>query len=146
MTFALPLGMVLGPFMAGIISDRVFKAARYPIIVTYLVGAIVCLLLMAFVPIQTMGIFRAMTVLFLSGFFILGAIGSQWTLAMDFGARKLAGTAVGFYNGFNYLGAGFQGLMIGSILHFSGNNWTLVFATIAAFLVVGAGLMVLARK
>ena len=26
MTFALPLGMILGPFVAGIISDKFFKA------------------------------------------------------------------------------------------------------------------------
>ena len=52
---------------------------------------------------------------------------------MDFGARKLAGTAVGFYNGFNYLGAGFQGILIGGVLHWSGGNWTLAFGTVAAF-------------
>jgi MFS transporter, OPA family, glycerol-3-phosphate transporter len=146
MTFALPLGMVLGPFVAGMISDKLFKAARYPVIVGYLIAAIICLILMAWVPIQTMGLFWAMTLLFLSGFFILGVIGSQWTLAMDFGARKLAGTAVGFYNGFNYLGAGFQGALIGSILYYSGNNWALVFGTIATLLAVGTGLMIIARK
>src|SRR5438477_551005 len=138
MTFALPLGMVLGPFVAGMISDKLFKAARYPVIVGYLSAAIVCLALMAYVPIQTMGLFWAMTLLFFSGFFILGVIGSQWTLAMDFGARKLAGTAVGFYNGFNYLGAGIQGLMIGGLLHWSGGNWSLVFGTVAAILAIGA--------
>jgi OPA family glycerol-3-phosphate transporter-like MFS transporter len=146
MTFALPLGMVLGPFIGGVVSDSFFKAERVPVIVAYLIAAIICLLLMAFVPIQTMGLFWAMTVLFFSGFFILGVIGNQWTLAMDNGARKLAGTAVGFYNGFNYLGAGFQGALIGSILYFSGNNWTVVFATIAGMLAVGAGLMLYARK
>jgi sugar phosphate permease len=146
MTFALPVGMILGPIVGGIISDRIFKAARYPVVVTYMCLAIACMVLMAWVPIQTMGLFWAMALLFMSGFFILGIIGMQWTLAMDFGARKLAGTAVGLYNGFNYLGAGVQGILIGGILHWSGGNWTLVFATVAALLAVGAILMLLARK
>jgi MFS transporter, OPA family, glycerol-3-phosphate transporter len=146
MTFALPLGMVLGPLVAGIISDRWFKSARYQVIIAFLVMAIVCLVLMASLPIKTTGLFGAMTLLFLSGFFILGVIGSQWTLAMDYGARKLAGTAVGFYNGFNYLGAGFQGVLIGSILQFSGNNWSIVFATIASMLALGAALMAIAKQ
>lgn len=146
MTFALPLGMVLGPFIAGIISDKVFKAARHQVIIGYLIGAIICLVLMAALPIKSIGLFWSMGLLFMSGFFILGVIGSQWTLAMDFGARKLAGTAVGFYNGFNYLGAGFQGIMIGSILHVSGGNWTLVFGTIASMLAFGAFLMALSHR
>jgi len=108
--------------------------------------AIICLALMALIPIQTMGLFWAMALLFMSGFFILGTIGMQWTLAMDFGARKLAGTAIGVYNGFNYLGAGLQGVLIGGILHWSGGNWTLVFGTVACLLSSGAILMLLARR
>lgn len=146
MTFALPLGMILGPLVGGIISDRFFKAARYPVVVTYMCLAIASMMTMAWIPIQTMGLFWAMALLFMSGFFILGIIGMQWTLAMDFGARKLAGTAVGFYNGFNYLGAGFQGILIGGVLHFSGGSWTLAFGTVSAFLAVGAILTLAARK
>jgi sugar phosphate permease len=101
---------------------------------------------MALIPIQTMGLFWAMTLLFFSGFFILGVIGSQWTLAMDFGARKLAGTAVGFYNGFNYLGAGLQGVLIGGTLHWSGGNWALVFSMVAVLLALGALAMLLTRR
>lgn len=146
MTFALPLGMILGPFLAGVISDKFFKAARHQVIVLYLTGAIICLILMASIPIQTMGLFWAMTLLFFAGFFILGVIGSQWTLAMDSGARKLAGTAVGFYNGFNYLGAGVQGILIGGILHWSDGNWALVFGVVAGLLAIGALLMILGRR
>jgi OPA family glycerol-3-phosphate transporter-like MFS transporter len=146
MTFALPLGMILGPFIAGVISDKFFKAMRYQVCIGYLVCAIVSLMLMALIPIQTMGLPLAMTLLFFSGFFILGVIGSQWTLAMDSGARKLAGTAVGFYNGFNYLGASFSGILIGGILHWSHNSWALAFATVSVLLGVGALLMLLARR
>ncbi len=146
MTFALPLGMILGPFIAGVISDKLFNAMRYQVVIGYLVCAIGCLLLMAFIPIQTMGLVWSMTLLFFSGFFILGVIGSQWTLAMDSGARKLAGTAVGLYNGFNYLGAASSGILMGGILHLSDNSWSLAFSTVAALLGVGALLMFLARR
>ena len=146
MTFALPLGMILGPFIAGIVSDKFFKAARYPVVVIYLIGAIICLMLMAWIPIQVMGLFWAMALLFMSGFFILGVIGSQWTLAMDNGGRKLAGTAVGFYNGFNYLGASVSGVLIGGILHLTGGNWTMAFGMVASLLAFGAVLMIRAGR
>jgi uncharacterized membrane protein len=37
-------------------------------------------------------------------------------------------------------------VLIGSILQFSGNNWSIVFATIASMLALGAGLMAIARQ
>lgn len=146
MTVALPVGMLLGPLIAGWISDNIFNAQRYPMIVTYIGGAVAVLFVIAFIPVQQMGMTWAMILLFLAGFFVLGVIGTMWTLAIDFGGRKLPGTAVGTLNFFNYAGAGFQGLLIGSILQYSDRNWGIVFATIACLLIVGAILAYLVKE
>ena len=146
MTVALPVGMLLGPLTAGWISDNVFNAQRYPMILAYIGGAVAVLLTIAFVPIQQMGLTWAMVLLFLAGFFVLGVIGTLWTLAIDFGGRKLPGTAVGTLNFFNYLGAGFQGLLIGSILQYSDRNWSIVFAVVAGLLAFGALLSYLVKE
>ncbi|MBR8095048.1 hypothetical protein KDX09_37605, partial [Burkholderia cenocepacia] len=98
------------------------------------------------VPIKELGLTWAMVLLFLAGFFILGVLGTMWTLAIDFGGRTLPGTAVGTLNFFNYLGAGFQGILIGGILSYTDRDWSLVFATIAGLLVIGALLAAVVRK
>lgn len=146
MTVALPLGMLLGPLVAGWISDNVFQAKRYPMILAYITGAVIVLLVIASVPIKELGLTWAMVLLFLAGFFILGVLGTMWTLAIDFGGRTLPGTAVGTLNFFNYLGAGFQGILIGGILSYTDRDWSLVFATIAGLLVIGALLAAVVRK
>lgn len=146
MTVALPVGMLLGPLVAGWISDKVFHAKRYPMILTYIAGAVTVLGVIAAVPLKVMGLGWAMVLLFLAGFFVLGVLGTMWTLAIDFGGRTLPGTAVGTLNFFNYLGAGFQGILIGGILNYSDRNWSLVFTTVAGLLIVGAVLSALVRK
>jgi OPA family glycerol-3-phosphate transporter-like MFS transporter len=146
MTVVLPVGMLLGPFLAGWMSDRLFRARRSPMIVAYIGGATLVLFLIALVPIQSMGLFWALTLLFFSGFFVLGIIGTLWTLAIDYGGRKVPGTAVGVLNGFNYLGAGVQGVLIGTLLQVSNNDWSLVFAVVAGLLAVGGILSLLARE
>lgn len=145
MTVALPIGMLLGPFLAGWMSDRFFGARRSPMIVTYIGGAVIVLGLIAFIPIPKMGLGFALMLQFFAGFFVLGIIGTLWTLAIDFGGRKVPGTAVGMLNFFNYLGAGVQGLLIGSILQYSGGDWTLVFSVVAGMLLVG-GIFALAIR
>ncbi|MBR8095070.1 hypothetical protein KDX09_37760 [Burkholderia cenocepacia] len=47
MTVVLPLGMLLGPLVAGWISDNVFQAKRYPMILAYITGAVIVLLVIA---------------------------------------------------------------------------------------------------
>lgn len=146
MTVALPVGMLLGPLLAGVVSDKLFQARRYPMILTYILGAVCVLLVIALIPIKTMGVVWAMVLLFLAGFFVLGVVGTLWTVAIDFGGRRLPGTAVGTLNFFNYLGAGTQGILIGSILQYSDRNWTIVFATVAGLLIIGAVLNFLVRE
>ncbi|MCL5422856.1 MAG: MFS transporter [Nitrospirae bacterium] len=146
MTFALPLGMMFGPITAGLISDKVFHAKRFQMICTYFIGCIVVLLLMAFIPIKEMGLPWAIALQVLAGLFVLGITGALFTAACDFGGRRMAGTAVGTINFFNYFGAGIQGLLIGGLLTASKGNWTVVFATIAGMMALGTFLTFLTKE
>ena len=145
MTFALPFGMMFGPALAGWISDTFFKAKRFQMICTFFIGCIAVLLLMAFIPIKEMGIPWAIGLQVLAGFFVLGINGVLFTASCDFGGRKLAGTAVGTLNLFNYFGAGVQGVLIGGILTLTG-SWVVVFATIAGFMTIGTILTFLTKE
>jgi sugar phosphate permease len=145
MTFALPLGMMFGPVTAGWISDTYFHAKRYQMICLYFVGCIASLLLMAYLPIQTMGIAFAVVLQAVAGLFVLGINGVLFTAACDFGGRRMAGTAVGTINLFNYFGAGVQGVVIGGILTLTG-SWPAVFATVAGLMMVGAVLVFFTRE
>ncbi|MCX5825994.1 MAG: MFS transporter [Deltaproteobacteria bacterium] len=103
------------------------------------------LLLMDLIPIKVMGIPWAIALQVLAGFFVLGINGVLFTAACDFGGRKIAGTAVGTINLFNYVAAGTQGVLIGGILTLTG-SWTIVFATIAGFMVIGTILTFLTKE
>ena len=146
MTFALPFGMMFGPVIAGWLSDKFFKAKRFQMTCIFFVGSIVVLFLMAFIPIKTMGLPIAIILQILAGMLTLGVVGVLFTAGCDFGGRKMAGTAVGTLNFFNYFGAGIQGVLIGGILTATGGNWTVVFATIGGLMVIGTFLVFLTKE
>jgi sugar phosphate permease len=145
LTAALPLGMMFGPAVAGWMSDKFFKAKRFQMICLFFAGCILSLVTMAAVPIKSMGLAPAVGLQVLAGFFVLGINGVLFTAACDFGGRKMPGTAVGTINLFNYFGSGVQGILIGGILTATG-SWTIVFATIAGMMVVGAVLTYVTKE
>jgi len=146
MTIMLPIGMIFGPLLAGVLSDTLFAARRFPAVIICFLGLIFVVCVIAYIPIREMGLPVAVLLQFLAGLFTLGLNGCFWAWSSDFGGRKLAGTAAGVLNFFNYAGAGIQGALIGGILTYSGGNWTLVFSTIASLLVIGGGLSWFARE
>lgn len=146
MTFALPFGMMFGPVTAGWLSDKFFKAKRFQMTCFYFIGAIIVLFLMAFIPIKVMGLPIAIILLILAGMLTLGVVGVIFTVGCDFGGRKMAGTAVGTLNFFNYFGAGVQGVLIGGLLTATGGNWTIVFSTIGGLMVIGTFLMFITKE
>ena len=144
-TVALPLGMMVGPFVAGWISDKFFHAKRFQVLNIYMGSFILIMLTMAHFGIKRMGLYASFTLLVLGGFFVLGAIGDLFTAACDFGGRKMAATAVGVIDLFNYLGAGSQGLLIGALLQWTG-SWPFVFYTLSASTFVGVVLVNIVRE
>ena len=144
-TVALPLGMMVGPIVAGWLSDNVFHAKRYQVLNIYMGAFVLIMLGMAFFNIKEMGLFFSFALLVLGGFFVLGAIGDLFTAACDFGGRKMAATAVGVIDLFNYVGAGLQGVLIGGLLQWT-HSWPIVFCTIAGATLIGIVLVNLVRE
>ena len=144
-TVALPLGMMVGPFLAGWISDRFFNAKRYQVLNIYMISFVAIMLVMANFGIKEMGLYGSFALLVLGGFFVLGSIGDLFTAACDFGGRKMAGTAVGVIDLFNYVGAGVQGVLIGSLLDWTG-SWPTVFYVLSGATGVGIALINTVRE
>lgn len=144
-TVALPLGMMFGPILAGWISDRFFKAKRYQILTIYMIAFTVIMILLASLGLQRLGLPLSFGLLALGGFFVLGSVGLTFTTACDFGGRRMAGTAVGTVNFFNYMGAGTQGFVIGMILDAT-KSWPVVFTVLASCTVFGIILINIVRE
>ncbi len=144
-TIALPLGMMFGPILAGWISDRFFKAKRYQILTIYMLSFTTIMILLASLGLQKLGLPLSFCLFALGGFFVLGSVGLVFTTACDFGGRRMAGTAVGSVNFFNYMGAGTQGFVIGMILDAT-KSWGIVFSVLAGCTILGIILVNIVRE
>lgn len=114
---------IAGGFAFGIASDRVFGGRRAPVVTVGFVGMALGLLLFATGdgPIVGVG-----SILWLS-FFVNGAHGMIGGAAsMDFGGRQAAATAVGLFDGMQYLAGALNGIAIGKITtDYSWTTWKL---------------------
>ena len=133
-TVALPVGMALGAFMNGWISDKLFGAKRYPAITSFMVIGAATSLWMYTLPGQSV---IAIPVLFLAGFFVFGPASCFWALCPDLVGSKRAGTATGVLNFFSYLFAGLAEPLIGRILDKSGDT-SQIFVIVAIACVASA--------
>lgn len=123
-TVALPVGMALGAFSNGWISDRLFGSKRYKAIVLFMVlGAATSFLMHSLTGHSTL----AIGALFLAGFFVYGPASSFWALCPDLVGARRAGTATGVMNFFSYLFAGLGEPLIGRIIDRSGNTGDVFF-------------------
>ncbi len=140
-TVAYPLGVASGPFLGGIISDKIFKGQRSPMIVISCILTALVLTAIVFSPPQNFVL--AVILLLLGGFTIaLGPIGA---LAVDLAGRRMSGTATGILDAHGYLYSGFQAILIGWFLDISGRNWPVVFGLLALSRVLSAVLILRVR-
>ncbi len=110
-SIALPVGMAVGAFTNGWVSDKFFNSRRSTAIVLYMVLATLTSLYMYTIP--TTEVYLGMGVLFLCGFFVYGPQSSFWALCPDLVGHKRAGTATGVMNFCAYLFAGLGEPIIG---------------------------------
>lgn len=143
-SIALPVGMAVGAFTNGWVSDKFFNSRRYAAIVLYMVLAAVTSLYMYSIP--TTDVFRGMAVLFLCGFFVYGPQSSFWALCPDLVGHKRAGTATGIMNFCAYLFAGLGEPLIGHFMDAHQNNTSLVFLVVATCAAVSAAVASFIRR
>lgn len=129
---------IVGAFFAGTLSDWVFKGRRMPVAFIGYAIQVVCLgliwkanslgfVIVAFVG-QSLGI--SMVHSMLTG-----------TAAMDFGGKKAAATAAGFFDGMQYIGGSAVGIGLGFMLdHYGWDTWA---PSMIGFSGMGAVLMIL---
>ncbi|MFA4838299.1 MAG: MFS transporter [Candidatus Neomarinimicrobiota bacterium] len=111
---------IIGGFVLGIMSDRVYKGRRAPVIVYGFIGMVIVLILFYFSDSMGFGPLASAILLACLSFFVNGAHGMIGGAAtMDFGGRKAAATAVGLIDGMQYLAGAFVGMAVAYIT----TNW-----------------------
>jgi MFS transporter, OPA family, glycerol-3-phosphate transporter len=129
---------ILGGFVLGPLSDRVFDARRAPVVVIGFAGMATCLGLFYLSDAMGLGGWGAFAAISLLSFFVNGAHGLIGGAAsMDFGGKRGAATAAGLFDGMQYFfAAPFTGLLVGQITTKYGwqvwKLWPLPFAIIGA--------------
>jgi len=129
---------ILGGFVLGPMSDKVFDARRAPVVVIGFVGMAVCLGLFWAADALSLGGWGAFATISLLSFFVNGAHGLIGGAAsMDFGGKKGAATAAGLFDGMQYFfAAPFTGMLVGYITERFGwqvwKLWPIPFAVVGA--------------
>lgn len=132
---------IIGGFVFGIMSDKIYKGRRAPVIVYGFLGMVLILLLFTFTDYLNLGPIVAAIMIMLLSFFVNGAHGMIGGAAsMDFGGRKAAATAAGLIDGFQYLAGAFVGQAVGYITSNFGwqvwKLWPIPFAIIGAIVMM----------
>ncbi len=127
---------ILGAFFAGTISDWVFKGRRTPVAFLGYFVQIICLAV----------VWKAPSIEWIIGAFILNSFAISvvhsmlsGTASMDFGGKKAAATAVGIFDGMQYLGGSVVGIGMGYLLDNYG--WSAWGPSMISFSFIGAVLM-----
>jgi OPA family glycerol-3-phosphate transporter-like MFS transporter len=141
--FGIPLVAVLGSLTSGYISDVFFKGRRAPVAAAlYFLETIIILLATQFTHSLTgISIFLILISFTVnSTHSILGT-----AAAMDIGGRRMAGTASGVIDSFQYFGGGLAGYALGLLLEqFGWNSWLF---SLAGFGIIGGCMMLtIARR
>ncbi len=137
LTILLPLGYLVAPPVAGIISDRCLGSRRQPMVIfSCTVSALVLVGIAIAPPVNvTLG-----AILLLVGGLSMG-MSPMSTVAVDIAGRRMSGTASGVLDAHGYAYAGAQALIFAAVLDMAGSPWPIVFVAMAATRVV-SGIMI----
>jgi OPA family glycerol-3-phosphate transporter-like MFS transporter len=134
--FAIVLAGIAGAFVAGTLSDWVFKSRRPPVaFIGYLIQ-IGCLYTVWRAP-----SLNAIIVAFTLNSLAISMVHSMLsgTASMDFGGKRAAATAAGMFDGMQYVGGSFVGFGMGALL--DRYDWGVWAPSMIGFSVIGAILM-----
>jgi OPA family glycerol-3-phosphate transporter-like MFS transporter len=137
LTILLPLGYLIAPPVAGIISDRYLGSRRRPMVIfSCSVSALVLIGIALAPPVNvTLGAF-----LLLVGGLSMG-MSPMSTVAVDIAGRRMSGTASGLLDAHGYAYAGAQALIFAAVLDMAGSPWPIVFVAMAVTRVI-SGIMI----
>ena len=123
-TVGIPIGMAIGAYFSGYISDKLFKSKRFPAMMTMYAGlGIVALIIWILKPVPiTTGL-----LLIMGGFFSFGCHAPVFALAADIGGRAYSATVAGSIDFVAYLFAAVQAALIGWLIQETG-WWDIIFA------------------
>jgi OPA family sugar phosphate sensor protein UhpC-like MFS transporter len=135
----LPFGQACAMFIFPIITDKLLKCKREPMLV---IAALVTFCGMLVFPLIENQI-AASVMLFVLGVFAM-VTGVIWTIAGDIGGKALSSTVVGIFDWAVYMGAAVQAVLFGFLKDKFG--WTAIFVIIGVLYVILLALTFLARK
>ena len=140
-TFLLPLGYLLAPPLAGIISDRWLHSQRRPMVLASCFISALALVAIALAPPTNLLLGAAL--LLIGGVSMgLSLIGS---IAVDIAGRRMSGTSSGLMDAHGYAYAGLQALVFSVVLDMTGSPWPVVFLCMAATRVLSAAMIAVVR-
>lgn len=146
-----PLIAVLGSFISGVVSDKVFHGHRSPVAMwLYFMVAVICALASVFMLAGLLapggaGIFLSCLFLILVSFSVNATHSLVGTAApMDIGGRKMAGFASGVIDSFQYYGAAIVLPITGWLIdHYGWGTW---YPTMVIFGIIGGGAMLMVMR
>ena len=140
-TFLLPLGYLLAPPLAGIISDRLLHSQRRPMVMASCFISAFALVAIALAPPTNLLLGAAL--LLIGGISMgLSLIGS---IAVDIAGRRMSGTSSGLMDAHGYAYAGLQAVVFSVVLDMTGSPWPVVFLCMAATRVLSAAMIAVVK-
>ena len=137
LTILLPLGYLLAPPVAGIVSDRLLNSARRPLVIFSCGVSAFVLVGIALAP--PVNVVLGATLLLIGGLSM--GMSPMSTVAVDIAGRRMSGTASGLLDAHGYAYAGMQAIVFSVVLDMAGSPWPIVFVAMAATRVVSAAMI-----
>ena len=135
----LPLGQACAMFVFPLITDKLLKGKREPMLILASVVTFFGMICFPFIKTQLL----ASAMLFVLGIFAM-VTGVIWTIAGDMGGRAFSSTIVGVLDWAVYMGAAIQAVAFGFIKDTFG--WPAIFISIGALYIIMLVLTLWARK
>lgn len=135
----LPFGQACAMFIFPIITDKLLRGKREPMLI--IAAAITFCGMLAFPFVKSQ--YLASGMLFILGVFAM-VTGVIWTIAGDIGGKVFSSTVIGMFDWAVYMGAAIQAVVFGFVKDNFG--WSAIFITIGALYVVLLILTFIARK
>lgn len=136
-TFLLPLGYLIAPPVAGVISDKLLGSRRRPLVIASCFLSAAALVVIALAPPSNAWLGAA---LMLWGGISMG-VSLISAISVDLSGRKMAGTGAGLLDAHGYLYAGAQAMAFSVLLDVTGSPWPIVFLVMAATRLLSAAMI-----